>query len=100
MSVVFLVLFGLTLFASYIIIRREWMRLTVIGGLCAVLTVTSIMLYGLTKEDRLSLGHSVIAGLAVGLGFTGAMLAMAVFFLRNQPDELKAYLPEVPKDKR
>lgn len=89
-GIIFLILFCAVIFSSYIIIRRDWMRTQVVGGLCAALSFTSILAFGLAED--LGIVHAVVAALIVSLIFTGAMVAMAVFFAKNQPQDIEAYL--------
>ncbi|NDJ78583.1 MAG: hypothetical protein GYB65_20225 [Chloroflexi bacterium] len=84
MGYIFLALFGITLFAMYIAIRRELTRTLYIGGLGAGLSIVFVMLFALTQEKTSTL-QAIVAGIVVGLGFAGAVVVIAVFFRTNQP---------------
>ena len=91
-ALIFLALFCVTIFTSYIVIRRGLMRTQVAGSLCAVVSVTCLFAFGIA--DDLLIPHALITALLIGLLFTGAGVAMATFFRVNQPASLEAYLPE------
>lgn len=84
MGIIFLVLFGVTLFSAYITIRRGWAETFFVGSVTAVLSILFIVLFALISEHT-SAGQAIFAGLVVGLGFTGATVAIATFFKANQP---------------
>ncbi len=84
MGVLFLILFGFTLFGMYIAIRRSWGDTLTVGGIGAILSVLFVILFALTYENT-STGHAIFAGLAGGLGFAGAVIVIASFFRSNQP---------------
>ncbi len=93
LSMLFLFIFFLMLFFTYIIVRRGWLDLKTSVGLCAVVSIFSLIGFGLSREPALAFGHAILAALAVGLIFTGAIVAMASFFRVNEPGEAeKAYL--------
>ena len=91
LGIIFLVIFCLVLFGTYIVIRRGLLNLRTAGGLCAVGTVTALIAFGLAED--LQLLHALAVGIVVGLIFSGAVVVMAAFFLANQPPaEMDAYL--------
>ncbi len=84
MGLIFLILFGLTLFVLYIAVRRTWASLLVTGTVGAMLSVLFVVLYALTYEDT-STEQAIFAGIIGGLGFSGAVIVIASFFRTNQP---------------
>jgi hypothetical protein len=83
LSLFFLGLFSLILFSSYIIVRRKWLPLETIGPICAGGTAASLIAFGLA--EGLIFLHALLAGLVVGLMFSGAAMLMAAFFQANEP---------------
>lgn len=93
LSIIFLAVFFLILFITYIIVRRGWLDLTTAGGLCAVVSIFALIGFGLSREPALGLALAIPVALIIGLIFTGAIIAMAAFFRANAPGEAeKAYL--------
>ncbi|MBN2305026.1 MAG: hypothetical protein JXQ72_11140 [Anaerolineae bacterium] len=84
MGVLFLVLFGLTLFGLYIAVRRAWGSTLYTGSIGAILSVLFVVLYALTYEKTSTL-QAIFAGIVVGVGFAAAVVIIAVFFRTNQP---------------
>lgn len=87
---IFLGLFGLTLFAAYIVIRRNLLNIRSTGLLCAAITSSALFAFGVVED--LQLLHSFVVALVLGLGFSGAVIVMAAFFKNNQAPELEAAL--------
>ncbi|KAB2906251.1 MAG: hypothetical protein KJ064_24620 [Anaerolineae bacterium] len=93
LSILFLLIFFLILFLTYVIVRRGWLDLTTSAGLCAVMSIFTLIGFGLSREPALALVHAILAAVVIGLIFTGAIIVMASFFRVNEPGEAeKAYL--------
>jgi len=83
-GVVFLALFAITLATLYLAVRRAWaptLSLALAGG---VLSMAFVMAFAFTNENVYT-AQAVMAGVVVGLGFTGAVIAIASFFRANEP---------------
>jgi len=87
---IFLAVFFISLVGVYIIIRRNLLDIKTAGLVSAMLNVTTLVAYGLTSAD-IGDDLAIFGGVVVGLAFTGAMLTMASFFQKNQPEALAAY---------
>ncbi len=83
MGAIFLVLFGLTLFGLYIVIRRSWVDVLSAGGAAAILNFLWVVLYALINNDT-STGQAVFSGIVVGAGFSVVVVIIAAFFRTNQ----------------
>ncbi len=83
MGAIFLILFGLTLFGLYIVIRRSWVDLLSAGGAASILNFLWVVLYALLNNDT-STGQAVFAGIVVGAGFSVVVVIIAAFFRTNQ----------------
>ena len=79
----FLVLFAVTLFVTYLAVRRAWTSTVYAGALSAILSMTFVILYAVTAQDT-STAQAVFAGILVGLGFSAATVAIASFFRTNE----------------
>lgn len=87
---IFLTVFFLCLIGSYIIIRRNLIKLRVIGALSAVINCAALVAFGLSNEE-IDEPLAITGGIVVGLAFTAAMLTMAAFFQNNQSSTVSAY---------
>lgn len=94
LGILFLAVFALTLFGTYIGIRRNLLDIRTAGGLCGVITVSSLFAFGIAQD--LSVIHTLVIALAGGFIFTLAVVAMAAFFQANQPPNIDHYLAEEP----
>ena len=94
-GMVFLLLFGATLFGMYLAIRRGLIETRIAASLGAVISIVALFAYGMAED--LSLGHALISALLVGLIFSGAAAIMATFFKVNEPGALEKYLPDEPR---
>lgn len=74
----FFVLFVVTIFASYIALRRRLARPVVIGAACAAGSIISMMLFALANGNVFL--HALLVGLIVGGAFAGATMAVALYF--------------------
>lgn len=93
LSILFLLLFFMMLFITYVIIRRSWLDLPTASGLCLVVSIFTLIGFSLSRENEVSMMHAGLVAVFGGLIFTGAIVAMASFFRANEPDEMKkAYL--------
>ncbi len=93
LSILFLFLFFAMLFITYIIVRRGWLDVMTASGLCAVVSVFTLLGFSLSRENEVSLLYAMVVAVAIGLIFTGAIVAMASFFRANEPEAMeKAYL--------
>lgn len=97
LSALFLAIFCITLFAAYIIIRRELLDIRTAGLLCAALSSSALFAFGVVRE--LQMLHTVAVAVAVGLGFTLVVVAMAAFFKANQPPDADAILKPPSSDR-
>lgn len=84
MGYIFLFGFAITLFVLYIAIRRAWGQTLYAGSIGAILSTVFVVLYALTYEKTSTL-QALFAGIVVGLGFSVAVVIIAVFFRTNQP---------------
>jgi uncharacterized membrane protein YfcA len=87
---VFLAVFFISLVSIYIIIRRNLLDIKTAGVVSAILNVSTLVAFGLTSAE-IGDDLAIFGGTVVGLAFTGAMLTMASFFQKNQPENLAAY---------
>jgi hypothetical protein len=88
-SLFFLLIFGASLIGGYVAIRRQVTTLANAGLISAVINVIALIVVGLARDADPAL--SIIGGIVVGLGLTGAMVTMAAFFQNNQAETLAAY---------
>jgi len=92
-AIIFLLIFGLIEFGTYIAIRRRLLSVRTAALLCLGGSVTALIAFGLAQESPIE--QVIIMGGVAGLVFTGIVVLMAVFFLANQPPaELQAALRE------
>lgn len=95
LGVLFLAIFVVTLVGAYVVIRMRLMQLMTAGWLAAIINFVTFVAYGLTRTDNLL--QIVTSAALVGFGITGAMVVMASFFLKNQPQNLAEYDAMVKK---
>lgn len=87
---VFLAIFFISLVGVYVLIRRDLLDIKTAGIVSSILNVTALVAFGLTSAE-IGDDLAIFGGVVVGLAFTGAMLTMASFFQKNQPEKLAAY---------
>ncbi|HML22740.1 MAG TPA: hypothetical protein PKD09_13910 [Aggregatilinea sp.] len=94
----FLVLFLITLFVTYLAVRRALGPTLYIGGASIILSIIFIVLYSLLVQEN-SAAQALFAGIVGGVVFDGIAIALASFFRTNQPladVELASYPAQEP----
>ncbi|MBN1680517.1 MAG: hypothetical protein JW966_09505 [Anaerolineae bacterium] len=84
MGIIFLVLFGVTLFVMYLAVRRSWGRTLYVGSYGAIACAIWVILYALSYE-KTSTAQAFFAGVVIGVLFAGATVIIAAFFRANEP---------------
>jgi hypothetical protein len=82
MGIFFFFLFAFTLLGVYIAVRRQLASPGVIGALGMIASIAFMTLYLLSFEIVMIQG--VIFGVVIGVLFTGATLATAFYFLKQE----------------
>lgn len=87
----FFALFVVTIFASYIALRRRLAKVSVIAAGCTGGSVLSMMLFSLASGNVFL--HALTVGVVVGGAFAAATMAVALYF---QGHELREQLKNKP----
>lgn len=85
LGILFLAIFSVTLFVTYITVRRSFLRPQPAGLLCAAICMAALFAFGMAED--LQVLHALVLGIAIGLVFTSAIIIMAAFFQANQLSE-------------
>jgi hypothetical protein len=75
-------IFFISMIASYIAIRRQWLRIRTIVMLSSIVNFVSLSAFTLTVTDNFL--HIIFMGGLVGLSLTGTMVIMALYFENNE----------------
>lgn len=78
-SIIFLILFGVSLFVTYLAIRLKWLRLPNASIISGVINILLLTLYSISQGN--SLFQAVTIALALGLLFTLMSVSVGAYFL-------------------
>ena len=78
-SIIFLILFAISLFATYLAVRLSWLRLPNASIISGVINITLLTLYSTSQGN--SLFEAVTIALALGLLFTLMSVSAGAYFL-------------------
>ena len=82
---IFYAIFAIILVVTYLAIRREWVSTGIIAGLSVVGSVIAMLLVSLSQGNAMF--QAIIVSLGIGIVFSLATVAMALFFHTNEMRE-------------
>jgi len=81
----FYAIFVVILVVTYLAIRREWLSTGIVAGLSVVGSVISMLLVSLSQGNAMF--QAIVVSLGMGIVFSLATVAMALFFHTNEMRE-------------
>ncbi len=84
-SFIFYAIFVVILVVTYLAIRREWVATGLIAGMSVVGSVISMLLVSLSQGNAMF--QAIVVSLGIGIVFSLATVAMALFFHTNEMRE-------------
>jgi nitrate/nitrite transporter NarK len=81
-ALIFFVLFGLTIFVTYMAVRRSWAptRIVTIAG--AILSIITMVMFSLGQGNTIA--QALVVGFLVGSIFAAAAVSIASFFRSSE----------------